>query len=150
MDFKKIEDEFNASNELRKQVIKSEPNKLKRFFKRIHHLIIFPFAWLYCNIQDYHTILIFISVFLVLSSEVWIPYLLGIIFRSNTALRHTMFSVGSACWLFWAGPFTPFMPLCIGLTILIKSLYNKTIVRRRNLCQNKNQKKKKTLTKKTH
>ena len=50
---------------------------------------------------------------------------LGIIAFQNEPLRITMFSVGSACWLFWLGPGTPFLVICIALTIGIKGLFNR-------------------------
>jgi len=109
----------------RKDKIKQEPNKLKRIFKWIWYLISFPFVWIFYNIRDWRTALIFLIVFLVVSSEVRLPYLLGIIFYSNEPFRITMFSVASACWLFWLGPGTPFLVIVISLTIAIKSLFNK-------------------------
>lgn len=51
--------------------------------------------------------------------------LIGVIFWANEPLKISMFSIGSACWLFWLGPGTPFMVICIGLTIAIKGLFNK-------------------------
>lgn len=122
---KEIEQEYETKQKERKEKIRQEPNKAKRFFKLIWFYISFPFVWLFYNIRDRHTLVIFIIVMLVVGCEVWIPYLLGVIFYSNEAFRITMFSVGSACWLFWLGPFTPFMPLCIVITIGIKTGINK-------------------------
>lgn len=68
--------------------------------------------------------MIFVIVFLFVSCEVWIPYLIAFICWNNETLRYSMLGVGSACWLFWAGPFTPFIIICISLTIGIKSLFN--------------------------
>lgn len=121
----KVETEYNASQEIEKQVIRSEPKRLKRFWKWVVYYTIFPFKWLWTNIRDWKTFLIFAIVFVVVSSEVWCPYLIGFICWNDEVLRNTMFGVGSACWLFWAGPFTPFMVIVIGLTIGIKTLFNK-------------------------
>ena len=123
--FSKIEDEYKKKQLVWKTHIRLEPNKFKRFWKWVWFLIAFPFVWIWTNIRDWRTALIFIIVFLIVSSEVWIPYSIGFIGYQNESLRITMFSVGSACWLFWLGPGTPFMVICIGLTIAIKGLFNK-------------------------
>lgn len=100
--------------------IRFETNKWKRFWKWVWYLIAFPWVWVFYNIRDWRTAVVFGAVFLVLSSEVWVPYLLGVIF-SNAWL----IGVGTACWLFWLGPGTPFMVICIIVTIGVKSLWNK-------------------------
>lgn len=64
-------------------------------------------------------LIIYIITNIVLSSEVWVPYLLGLIIPS---IRIQMWSIGSVCWAFWLGPFTPFIPLCILITLGIDSL----------------------------
>lgn len=122
---KEIEEEFKKKQNEEKAKIKAEPSKWKRFWKRVWHLVVFPWKWIWVNIRDRRTALIFVIVFLVVSSEVWVPYFIGFICWSNEPLRHTMFGIGSACWLFWAGPGTPFLIICIGLTMAVKSLFNK-------------------------
>ena len=122
---KNLEENYNNQVNKRKETIKSEPNKIKRFFKRIWFWISFPFVWIFYNIRDWRTAIIFSLVFVILSSEVWCPYLIGVICWENEALRHTMFGAGSACWLFWAGPGTPFLVICITITIGIKALFDK-------------------------
>ena len=121
---KEIEQEYKATQEKHKAKVKEEPNKFKRFFKWIWFWISYPFIWIFYNIRDWHTAVIFLIVVLVVGSEVWVPYLLGVI-TWGTDFSKIMFSVGSACWLFWIGPFTPFLPLCIVITIGIKTLFNK-------------------------
>ena len=135
--FKELEKEFNEKRAFEKAKIKVQSNKWKRFWMWVWYLICFPFKWIFTNIRDWRTAVIFVIVFLVVSSEVWIPYLIGLIFWGNETIRVTMFSVGSACWLFWLGPFTPFMVICIGLTIAVKALFNKIKDRREKRCQNK-------------
>lgn len=122
---KKLEEQYKKKQLEWKTHIRLESNKFKRFWKWVWYLIAFPFVWLFYNIRDWRTAIIFIIVFLIVSSEVWIPYLIGVIFWANEPLRISMFSIGSACWLFWLGPGTPFMVICIGLTIAIKGLFNK-------------------------
>lgn len=122
---KKLEENYNNQANRRKEAIKSEPDKIKRFFKRIWFWISFPFVWIFYNIRDWRTAIIFSLVFVILSCEVWCPYLIGFICWENESLRHTMFGIGSACWLFWAGPGTPFLVICITITIGIKALFDK-------------------------
>jgi len=78
------------------------------------------FAKLFNSLKDKTNIIIFIIVFLVLSSEVWVMYLLY--FITNNAW---FLGIGSACWAFWLAPFTPFLPLCIAITFAVRKLYNK-------------------------
>lgn len=123
--FDELDKSYKEKQKIWKISIRLDTNKVRRFFKWIVFYAIYPFTWLWVNIRDFKTFIIFAIVFLVVSSEVWIPYLLGAVFWNDTTFRITMFSVGSACWLFWLGPFTPFLPLCIGITIGIKALLNK-------------------------
>ena len=129
--FSKIEEQYKTKQIEWKSRIKSEPKKSKRFWKWIFYWTVFPFVWIWVNIRDWRTALIFVIVFLLVSSEVWVPYLIGIIAFQNEPLRITMFSVGSACWLFWLGPGTPFLVICIALTIGIKGLFNKIKVKKK-------------------
>ena len=86
----------------------------------VKYLVSTPFVWLWYNIRDIRTLIIFIIVLLVVSSEVWVFYLLGLI--TNNAW---FYGIASACWLFWLGPGTPFLVICISLTMAIKMLLNK-------------------------
>lgn len=124
--FNKIEEEYKLKQQEEKAKIKSEPNKWKRFWKWVLFWILFPWKWIFVNIRDWRTLVIFIIVFLLVSSEVWVPYLIGFICWNNETLRISMFSVGSAGFLFWnVVPCTPFLTICIGLTIAIKGIFNK-------------------------
>lgn len=78
------------------------------------------FGWLWKQLKDKTNIIIFVIVFSVLSSEVWIPYLLAIITGNKW-----WWGIGSACWAFWLAPFTPFLPLCIGITFAIRKIIDK-------------------------
>ena len=95
--------------------------------KKIWGIITAPFKWIWNECKDIKTLIIFIIVFLVLSSEVWLFYLLGFIFQNNWFI-----GIASACWLFWLGPGTPFIPLCIGFTALVKSIFNKITKKENN------------------
>lgn len=120
-----LESQYESKQLLWKTRIRLEQNKWKRFWKWVWYYLAFPFVWLYWNIRDFRTAIIFVIVFLVVSVEVWLPYLLALIFWGNEPFRITMLSVASACWIFWLGPGTPFLPLCIGITIGVKAIFNK-------------------------
>lgn len=90
-------------------------NKTRSFFK-----------WLFGQLKDWHNAVIFAIVFIVMSSEVWVPYLLG--FITGDAY---WFGVGSVCWAFWLAPGTPFLTLCILITLGVRKLFDK-LRRRKN------------------
>lgn len=77
-----------------------------------------------CSMRDWRTFLIFAIVCLVISIEVWLPYLLGVI-TWGTDFSKWCFGIGSTLWLWWLLPGTPFLPLCIGITIGVKAIFNK-------------------------
>lgn len=112
--------------------IRMEPRKSRRFWMWIWYFIAFPWVWIFYNIRDWHTALIFVIVCAAVSSEVWVPYLLALIFWNNEPWRIGLLSFGSACWIFWAGPGTPFLVICITITIGIKSLFNRHSEKRNN------------------
>ena len=118
---KQKQEEYEFQQRLIKEQIKSQP---KHFWKLMWFYFKKPFVWLKDNIKDWKTAVIFIIVFLVVSCEVWVPYLMGFI-TWGTDFSKWCFGVGSTCLLFWWLPGTPFLLICISLTILIKLLFNK-------------------------
>lgn len=120
--FKEIEKQFNEKQAIAKKQIKDEPKRLKRFFKWIAYWFVFPWKWLFVNIRDFRTFIIFGIVFLVISCEVWVPYIIYFITKDIWWV-----GIGTACWTFWALPGTPFLVICITLTIIIKGLFNKLV-----------------------
>lgn len=116
----KILEDYNKRQLAWKTHIRLEENKFRRFWKWVWYLVAFPWVWTFYNIRDWRTALVFGITFLVLSSEVWVPYLLGLIFNNPWLI-----GVGTACWLFWLGPGTPFMVICIMVTIAVKGFINK-------------------------
>lgn len=123
MKLKNLNEEYKLSQKREKDKIKAEPNKFKRFLKWCVFLIIFPWKWLWYNIRDWRTAVIFAIVALLVSSEVWVPYLIGLI-TWGTELSKWMIGFATGCWLFWAGPGTPFLVICIFLTMGIKEILN--------------------------
>ena len=78
--FKELETEYKNKQEIEKEKIKQESNKFKRALKWIIYFAVFPFKWIWVNIRDYRTAIIFVIVFILVSSEVWVPYLLSFVF----------------------------------------------------------------------
>lgn len=78
--------------------------KIKKFFRYI---------WTEC--KDKKTFAIFLCVVAVVYSPVWFCYLLYFIFKWQWC-----FTVATVCFAFWAGPFTPFFPVCIAITLTLK------------------------------
>lgn len=122
--FSQLENKYKEDQKKEREKIRQEPSRFKRILKWIWYLISFPFKWLWLNIRDWRTALIFVTVVLIVSIEVWLPYLIGII-TWGSALSKIMFGIGSTCWLFWLGPGTPFIIICIGITIGVKELFNR-------------------------
>jgi hypothetical protein len=78
------------------------------------------FKWLWKQLKDWRNAVIFAIVAIILSCEVWIPYIIGAI--TGDAY---WFGIGSVCWAFWLAPFTPFLPLCIVITLGIRKITDK-------------------------
>lgn len=116
----KYEQKFKESQELEKARIKAIDNRSKRFWSWVWYYIAFPFKWCFTELRDWKTLLLFGVVMLVIGCEVWVPLLLGIIFNNEWLL-----GIAATCEAFWLAPFTPFLPLCIGITMGIKALFYK-------------------------
>ena len=71
--------------------------------------------WLWRECRDVKTLLLLLLVITVAYSPAWGGYFLYELFGWKWASV-----VASACLAFWAGPFTPFFPICIGITLAIK------------------------------
>ena len=81
--------------------------------------------WILAQLKDWKTFVLFLGVCAVMSVEVWLPYILGFVTGNKW-----WFGIGSAWWLFWIGPGTPFIPLCIAITLAIKKLFFKKRTRK--------------------
>lgn len=69
--------------------------------------------WLEC--KDRKTLALLLMVIVVMYFPVWGGYMLHALFDWGWCS-----AVASAYLLFWAGPFTPFFPVCIAITLAIK------------------------------
>lgn len=101
------------------------------FFKLLWYYIKKPFVWLFDNIKDWRTAVIFGIVVLVVGVEVRLPLLLALL-TWGTPFSATMLGVAATCETFWLAPFTPFLPLCIIITMVVKEIFNKIRFKRSN------------------
>ena len=89
---------------------------LKKIWSKIKSLLFY----IKSECSDWRTIILFIIVMAVVYSPVWGFYLIFFLTGAKWAL-----AAGSAVLAFWAGPFTPFFPICIAITLAIKKLFTK-------------------------
>ena len=76
--------------------------------------------WLKNECKDWRTLVAFILVTIILYSPAWGGYLIYFLFKWKWA-----FSIASFWVALWLGPFTPFFPLCIAITLVIKRIIEK-------------------------
>ena len=126
MTLKELEKNYNKLNLAWKVHIRWKPTKWQRFLARVWYHVAFPWVWLFYNIRDWRSLIcIFIS-FVLWSSSVWLFYLLGFIFYANENVKISMFSIGSAVWIWWASPVgSPFILLVTFTAVGFKALFNK-------------------------
>lgn len=123
---KELEAEYKAKSEARKAKIRQEPKKVKRFFKWVWYIIAYPFIWLFYNMRDPRSAICILISFVIWSGTVWIPALIGLIFR-NPAI----WAIAGAIWVWWLSPFgSPFIELVIITGIGFKAILNKLNQRR--------------------
>lgn len=78
------------------------------------------FKWLFKQLTDKTTIIIFLILTLIATSPIILGYLLGFIFSNNYLI-----GIATAYLLFWLAPGTPVFTVIIGLTILIRKLFKR-------------------------
>lgn len=126
MTFKDIQEQYKNKQLAWKTHIRMKPTKWQRFWAWVWYFIAFPWVWLFYNIRDWRTAVCILVSFLLWSASVWLFYLLGFIFYANEPLRITMFSIGSAVWVWWVSPIgSPFILLVTFTAIGIKAVFNK-------------------------
>jgi hypothetical protein len=121
---KEAQEKYLKGLEEKKAEVRKEPNPFKRFWKRVWLLIEWPFLWVWASCKDWRVFVVFASVLLIVSSEVWVPYSIAL-FVTDEIVRGSLLSVATACWLFWLAPGTPFIPLCIFVTMGIMEIIYK-------------------------
>ncbi|MBQ8293322.1 MAG: hypothetical protein IJX78_05935 [Bacilli bacterium] len=96
---------------------------IKKIWEKTKNL----FIWIWKECKDWHTLLIFGIVWCFVMSPSIVGYLLFFITKNGW---HLTYATG---WiLFWAGPFTPTIPLCIVITFGIKKLLRKREAKKKN------------------
>lgn len=98
----------------------SEDSATKSLFIKWKDKLIGFCKWVWEECKDWHTLALLFAVVVIMYTPVWGGYLLHIIFKIKWGSV-----VATAYMAFWAGPFTPFFPLCIAITFSIKKLYEK-------------------------
>ena len=117
----KLEEQYNIQANKRKDNIRQEPSKFKRFWKWVWYLICFPWVWLFYNIRDWRSAICVIISFGIWSASVWLFYLLYFLTKNPWFL-----GIGSAVWVWWLSPVgSPFILLVTFTSIAFKAIWNK-------------------------
>ena len=90
--------------------------KMRKIIKKIINF----FKWLWIQIKDTKNLIILLIVTLIMSSPMWICTAIGLI--GNFPV---LTGIAAAYFAFWLGPATPFWPLCIAITLLIRRIIDK-------------------------
>lgn len=93
---------------------------MKKMFEKIWEKFKNFCKWVWGECKDWRTLVIFFIVVFVMYSPVWGGYLIHALFDVKAASV-----VATAYLAFWAGPLTPFFPLCIAITLGIKRFFEK-------------------------
>lgn len=120
---------YEEAQRLERERIGNEPSPWKRFWKRVWHLVSWPFKWLWAQCHDWRFLALFLIVMAVVSSEVWIFYLLALL-SWGTDFGKWALGIGSTMWAFWLLPGTPFIPLCIAITMGLQAIIDKVKYRK--------------------
>ena len=88
-------------------------NLIKKLIETVKNLI----KWIWSECKDWRTLIVFIIVYCVVMSPVIVGYTLYFVTKNEWHLTY------ASVWLvFWFGPFTPLVPLCIAISLGIKKL----------------------------
>lgn len=88
-------------------------NFIKKIIGKVKNLI----KWIWSECKDWRTLVVFIIVYCVVMSPVIVGYTLYFVTKNEWHLTYA-----SVWLLFWFGPFTPLIPLCIAISLGIKKL----------------------------
>ena len=89
--------------------------RLKKLVDKLIRKLKDLIVWIWHECKDWRTVLLLIAVIIVMYSPVWVCYLLFFIFKWKWS-----FVVATAILAFWAGPFSPFIVICVSITLAIK------------------------------
>ena len=116
----KVED-ITENEEPQKKVV-AKKNWFINFIRWVKVKLLKLWRYIKSEIKDWKTFVLFAVVVIVVYSPVWFCYVLYFMFKWKWC-----FAVASSCLAFWAGPFTPFFPLCIAITLGIKKIMRKIL-----------------------
>lgn len=122
---------YRQSTEAEKAAIAAEPKKWRRFWKRLLYWLFKPFRYLWAELHDWRFLVVFAVVIVAVGSEVWVPLVLAGLFWGDEAFRISMLATAGTFEAFWLAPFTPFLGICIALTIAIKAGIDKIAEKRK-------------------
>lgn len=88
--------------------------------RNIKTKIINFFKWLWMQLKDWHNLIVLAVVTIVMTSPIWVCGILGLINNSTILI-----GIAGGYLAFWLGPATPFWPLCIAITLLIRKILDK-------------------------
>lgn len=94
--------------------------KEKPLSQSIKEFFIGVWEWIKRELTDPWTFGVFLIVCAVVSSEVWVLYIIWF-FTGN----EWFFTTASTLWAIWWLPGIEFIPLCLGITVGIKAIINK-------------------------
>ena len=121
---KEAYDAYRRSLDYEKGVIKGNPSKRKRFWLTLKLLVEWPWRWLWMACHDWRMVAIFVLWMAVVGCEVWMPFILGLL-SPDPSFKAWMLSIAGTCEAFWLLPLTPFMPICIALTVGTKAVIDR-------------------------
>ena len=95
------------------------------FFKWLKAKLVATFKWTWKQLKDKTNLIIYIIVNIVVSSEIWVPYLLAVITGNKW-----WWGIGSGWWGFWISAVTPVTAIGSGRTVVVGNVYDKLKKRR--------------------
>lgn len=128
---KQLADKFKAENGAERKAIKALKGgkKLKAWLK---WFFIYPLKWMWVNFRDWRIVAIFSVWCAVLSSEVWVSYLMALMTLGTSASAWWL-GIANACWAWWLipDPLSQFMFYVIFLTIGTKAVLDRIAGKRK-------------------
>lgn len=120
-----IQKAYEEKQNAKKEKIRQEPKKFKRFWKWVWFWCTFPWIWLWYNMKDWRTAIFILISLTIWSATVWVPGLLGFIFNNGWLL-----GLAGTIWLWWLSPCgSPFIELVVLTAIGMKAVFNKIKMR---------------------
>ena len=106
---------------------KALPTKWERLKARLKLFLVTPWCLLLRFFKRNPSIIVTFAISAALvSSSVWVFYLVALIVGLDSPLGKSMVGIGSAVWTWWLiGPGSPFIGVCLALAISLEALWRK-------------------------